>query len=95
MTRTRNNTSRSRTETVVVEGYRHIYEIDAYETYTLEWYGQDADGNRGEQRWELDDTIIEEIRLNGKAIAEASIPPRIMDLLNQKIGDHVFQPEGA
>lgn len=95
MTRRRNNTSRSRTETITVEIEGGTFEIDAHETYTLEWYGQDADGNRGEQRWEYDDTIIEEIRLNGKAISEKDILKRIMAMLDDKIADHVFQPEGA
>ena len=94
MVRKRNNTSRSRTDTITVAGMKNTYEIDAYETYTLEWYGQDADGNRGVQRWEPDDLIIVEIRLNGKAIPEASIPPRIMALLNDKISDHNFEPGG-
>lgn len=92
-------TARSKAKTIRIEIYvddvdKHVYECVAFEMFSYELYGDDADGNHGEMRWESDGVEVEEFSIDGKAVDGKELPERVLDLLTQVIEETEFESEG-
>lgn len=62
----------------------HTYEITYSAVILPVWYGEDADGHRGERRFEIEDTEITDVILDGEPVGVGALTEEIYSYLMKR-----------